>query len=141
MSRSRGIHTPRTALTMSATHKETSSSHPVSRRDAIGIGALTACGLGFPDQLDAETAPATNAAWEMPAFASRNDADLWEKLYRVIRMIRQSALDNTGRERGSEYATSLFMCTTEEISIQHDPRQLVMLMGLALALGRVLDPQ
>ena len=91
--------------------------------------------------LDAEPAPVTDAAWEMPAFASRNDADLWEKLYRVIRMIRESALDNTGRERGSEYATRLFMCTTEEISIQHDPRQLVMLMGLALALGRVLDPQ
>ena len=42
---------------MSTTHKDISPSHPVSRRDVLGIGALTACGFSLPEQLDAETVP------------------------------------------------------------------------------------
>ena len=42
---------------MSATHKEMAPFDPISRRDILGIGALTACGFGLPEQLDAETVP------------------------------------------------------------------------------------
>ncbi len=91
--------------------------------------------------IEAEIAPTTNAEWATPPFASKSEADLWGKLYRVIGAIRQSAMENTGEKRGTEYAMSLFMCTTEELSIQQDPRHLITLMALALALARELDPR
>ena len=88
MSHSRGIHTTKTALTMSTTHKDISPSHPVSRRDVLGIGALTACGFGFPEQLDAETVP---GRMELP-----QQIKLLEKKYNGTFSIEVNRLDAAG---------------------------------------------
>ena len=91
-------------------------------------------------EIEAEISPTATAALKYSSFASKGEADLWEKLYRAIGRIRQSAMEITGRNRGSEYAMSLFMCATEEMATQQDPKQLVVLMALSLALARDLVP-
>ena len=73
---------------MSATHKETTPSHPVSRRDILGIGALTACGFGLPEQLDAETVPVET---ELP-----QQIELLEKKYAGTFSIEVHRLDADG---------------------------------------------
>ncbi len=76
-----------------------------------------------------------------PSFANEDEADLWKKLYRAIGRIRQTAMESTGAGRGEEYALSLFMCATEEMALQQNPRQQIVLMALALALAQHLEPQ
>ncbi|HAA72440.1 MAG TPA: hypothetical protein DCE55_25100 [Planctomycetaceae bacterium] len=56
MSDSSSIHKTNTATTtMPPPHKAMTPAQPVSRRDILGIGTLTACGFGLPEQLGAET--------------------------------------------------------------------------------------
>ena len=92
-------------------------------------------------EIEAEISPTATAVLKNPSFASKSETDLWKKLYQAIGRIRQSAMESTGGKRGSEYAKSLFMCATEEMATQQDPKHLVVLMALSLALARDLGPQ
>ena len=90
--------------------------------------------------IETEISPTATASLANPFSASKDEADLWKKLYQVIGQIRLCALKGTGRKRGPEYAMSLFMSATEEMATQQDPRRQIVLMALSLAFAKDLRP-
>jgi hypothetical protein len=91
--------------------------------------------------IDARISTTEMASLLNPSFANEDESDLWKKLYRTIGRIRQTAMESKGAGRGEEYALCLFMCATEEMALQQNPRHHIVLMALALALAQHLEPQ